>query len=44
MPATGVPVKMEGEERKRKRMVKMLLLKPRCSSSRLLGFHVWWFL
>ena len=43
MPATGVPVKMEGEETKRKRMVKMLLLRPRCSRSRLLGFHVWWF-
>ena len=31
---------MEGEEMKRKRMVKMLLLRPRCSSRRLLGFQV----
>ena len=37
----GVPVKMDGEEMKRKRMVKMLLLSPRWSRSRLLGFHVW---
>ena len=39
MPAMGVPVKMEGEERKRKRMVRMLLLSPRCSRRRLLGFQ-----
>ena len=43
MPAMGVPVKMDGEEMKRKRMVKMLLLSPRWSRSRLLGFQVWWF-
>ena len=42
MPAMGVPVKMEGAEKKRKRMVRMLLLSPRCSRSRLLGFHVCW--
>ena len=40
MPTTGDPVKMEGDEMKRKRMVKMLLLRPRCSSRRLLGFQV----
>ena len=42
MPAMGVPVKMEGAEKKRKRMVRMLLLSPRWRRRRLLGFHVCW--
>jgi hypothetical protein len=41
MPATGVPRKMVGAERKRKRRVRTLLLRPRWTSSRLLGFQVW---
>ena len=41
VPATGVAIKMVGEEKKRKRRVRKLLLRPRWTRSKLLGFQVW---